>query len=47
MTIHFYSGWALLGLIDYVFYLTIKRTKSIFLWLILIGNESTICKIFH
>ena len=30
MTILFYSGWALLGLIDYVFYLTIKRTKFIF-----------------
>lgn len=46
MTIHFYLGWALLGLINFVFYLIIKRTKSTLLWLILIGVMSLLFVIF-
>ncbi len=37
MTIHFYIGWLLVGIIDFVLYKIMKRTKSTLLWLLVNG----------
>ncbi|MGM0213195.1 hypothetical protein IGI42_000728 [Enterococcus sp. AZ109] len=37
MTISFCIGWLLVGIIDFVLYKIMKRTKSILLWLLVNG----------